>query len=118
MSDQSRKDTNRRFPRNESRLSEVLFHVTHVRTPETFPANDLARIRETSGKVVICAEQIGVELVCPWADGTGHAACFVVDADSTEELPNLLVPILTIGHAEVKPVADSLALFRRRLAES
>jgi hypothetical protein len=96
----------------------MLFHITHVHSPESCPAHDPERARSTFGKILTGAEQIGVKLIGAWVDAPAHTGYFVVEADTAEKLSDLLYPALTIGHAEVRPVEDSLALFKRRFAES
>ena len=50
--------------------------------------------------------------------GPSHTLYFVVETDSVEKLFQLFFPTLPIARAEVRPVEDSLALFKRRFAES
>lgn len=96
----------------------MLFHVTHVHSPESCPAEDPERARSTIGKMLSGAEEAGVKLIGAWVDAPGHAFYLVVDTDSADKLTDFFFPALTIGHAEVVPVEDALALFKRRLSES
>jgi hypothetical protein len=96
----------------------MLFHVTHTHTPESCPAHDPERARETFGKVLSSAEGIGVKLIGAWVDAPAHAVYLVVEADSVEKLSELFFPALTIGHADIRPVEDALALFKKRFPES
>ena len=96
----------------------MLFHVTHVHTPESCPAHDPVRARETMGKIIAGAEGPGIKLVGAWADAPGHAFYMVVETDSVEKLTDLFFPALTMAHAEISPVEDALALFKRRVADA
>ena len=95
----------------------MLFHVTHVHSPESCPAHDPELVRDTLGKLLTGAEQSGVKLVGAWADGPGHTLYFVVETDSASKLFDLFYPTLRMGSAEIRPVEDTLALFKRRFAE-
>lgn len=64
------------------------------------------------------AEEIGVKLVGAWADGPAHTAYFVVETDAIEKLFDFVFPTLKIARAEVRLIEDTLALFKRRFAES
>lgn len=96
----------------------MLFHITHVHTPETCPAHDPEKVRATFGKILASAEEIGVKLVGAWVNGPAHTSYFVVETDAVEKLFDLFFPALGIATAEVSPVEDALALFKRRFAEN
>ncbi len=96
----------------------MLFHITHVHTPESCPADDPERARDTIGKIIASAEGPGIKLVGAWADAPGHTFYLVVDADSVDKLTDLFFPALTMAHAEITPVEDALALFKRRVADA
>jgi len=96
----------------------MLFHVTHVHTPETCPAHDPEKAIATFGKIMSSAEEIGVKLVGAWVDAPAHTAYFVVEADSAQQLSDLFFPALTIARADVRPVEDTLALFKRRFEQT
>ena len=64
------------------------------------------------------AEQIGVTLVGAWVDAPAHTVYLVVETDSVEKLSDLFYPALSVAHADIRPVEDALALFKRRFAES
>jgi hypothetical protein len=97
---------------------KMLFHVTHVHSPESCPAHDPEQARATFGKILSSAEEKGVKLIGAWVDAPAHTVFFVVDTDSAAKLSDLFFPALTIGHAEITPVEDSLDLFKRRFSES
>jgi len=42
----------------------------------------------------------------------------VVETDSVDKLTDLFYPALTMAHAEITPVEDALALFKRRVTDS
>ena len=91
----------------------MLFHITHVHTPEACPANNPEKVRETFGKMVGSAEQLGVKLVGAWVDGPAHTVYFVVEADSPDQIFDFFVPTANMARAEVKPVQDALSLLKR-----
>jgi len=96
----------------------MLFHVTHVHTPESCPAHDPERLRATFGKIFANAEQIGVKLVGVYVDAPAHTIYFIVEADAAEKLRDLFDPGLNIGRAEIRPIVDGLAAYKRRVGES
>ena len=96
----------------------MLFHITHVHTPETCPGKDPEKVRETFGKMLGSAEQLGVKLVGAWVDGPAHTAFILVEADSPEQLFDFFVPTANIARAEVRPVQDALSLLKRRYGVS
>jgi hypothetical protein len=96
----------------------MLFHVTHVHKEELCPAHDPEKARATFGKILSSAEQIGVTLVGAWVDAPAHTVYLVVETDSVEKLSDLFYPALSVAHADIRPVEDALALFKRRFAES
>jgi hypothetical protein len=95
----------------------MLFHVTHVHSPETCPAHDPQRVRSTLGKVLGSAEEIGVKLIGVYAEAPGHRMYFIVETDTVEKLEDLFFPALSIGHAEIRPVTDAVALLKRKFGE-
>jgi len=56
----------------------MLFHITHVHTPETCPYHNPEKTRETFGKMMSRAEQLGVKLVGAWVDAPAHTVYLVV----------------------------------------
>ncbi len=95
----------------------MLFHVTHVHTPESCPAHNPEVLRKTFGKVLSGAEEIGTRLVGVYVDPPAHTFYIIVEADSAEKLEALFDPVLEIGRAEIRPVSDGLATLRRRVGE-
>ncbi len=96
----------------------MLFHITHVHTPESCPGKDPEKVRATFGKMVSDAEQLGVKVVNVWVDGPAGTVYFVVEAESAEQLLDLHQGTLNIARAEVRPVQDGLALVKRKYAEN
>jgi hypothetical protein len=96
----------------------MLFHITHVHTPESCPADDPERARDTIGKIIAGGNAPGIKLVGAWADAPGHTFFLVVETDSVDKLTDLFYPALTMAHAEITPVEDALALFKRRVTDS
>lgn len=96
----------------------MLFHITHVHTPESCPADDPERARDTIGKIIAGGDAPGIKLVGAWADAPGHTFFLVVETDSVDKLTDLFYPALTMAHAEITPVEDALALFKRRVTDS
>ncbi len=92
----------------------MLFHITHVHTPETCPAKDPEKVRETIGKMLSGAEQLGVKVVGAWVDGPAHTVFIVVEAESAEQLFDFFVPTANIARAEVKPVQDGMSLLKSK----
>ena len=95
----------------------MLFHITHVHTPETCPYHNPEKARETFGKMMSNAEQLGVKLVGAWVDAPAHTVYFVVETDSAEKIQELLAPGFQIGHAETRVVADAAAVLKRTVGE-
>jgi hypothetical protein len=92
----------------------MLFHITHVHTPETCVYHDPEKARATFGKMLSSAEQLGVKLVGFWADAPAHTIYIVVETDSAQKIEEFLAPAIEIGHAETRVVSDGLALLKRR----
>lgn len=92
----------------------MLFHITHIHTPETCPYHDPEKARATFGKMLGGAEHLGVKLVGAWVDAPAHTVYIVVETDSAQKLEELLAPGLEIGYAETSVVQDSLEILKRR----
>ncbi len=95
----------------------MLFHITHIHTPETCPYHDPKKARETFGKMIANSEQIGVKLLGAWVDAPAHTVYFVVETDSAEKIQELLAPGFEIGYAETRVVVDAPALLKQRIGE-
>ena len=95
----------------------MLFHITHVHTPETCPYHNPEKARDTFGKMMSSSEQLGVKLVGAWVDAPAHTVYFVIETDSVKKIEELLAPGLEIGHAETRPVSDAAAVLKRTTGE-
>lgn len=93
---------------------KVLFHITHVHTPETCPYHSPEKARDTFGKILGGAEQLGAKLVGAWVGASAHTAYMVVETDSAQKLEELLAPGLEIGYAEACVVQDGRDILKRR----
>ncbi len=96
----------------------MLFHITHIHTPETCPYHNPEQARATFGKVLSGAEELGVKLVGVWVDAPAHTIYMVVEADSSQKIEELLAPAFEIGRAETRVVQDGLLLLQRRAKQS
>ncbi len=91
----------------------MLFHITHVHTPEACPYHNPEKARATFGKMLGSAEQLGVKLVGTWVDAPAHTAYIVVETDSAQKIEELLGPAYEIAHAETRVVQDGRSLLQR-----
>lgn len=92
----------------------MLFHITHIHTPETCPYHNTEKARATFGKILGGAEQLGVTLVGVWVDAPAHAAYIVVETDSAQKIEGLLAPAFEMAHAETRVVQDGREIIKRR----
>ena len=92
----------------------MLFHITHVHTPELCPYHDPEKARATFGKVLGSAEQLGVTVVGAWVDAPAHTVYIVVESDSSQKIEELLAPAFEMGHAETRVVQDGRSVLQRR----
>ncbi len=95
----------------------MLFHITHTHTPETCPYNNPEKARDTFGKVMSNAEQLGVKLAGAWVDAPAHTVYLVVETDSVQKIEELLAPVIKIGHAETRAVSEAAAVLKRQVGE-
>ncbi len=95
----------------------MLFHITHVHTPETCPYHNPEKARETFGKMMSSTEQLGVKLVGAWVDAPAHTVYLVVETDSVQKIEELLVPGFEMGHAETRAVSDAAAVLKRSIGD-
>jgi hypothetical protein len=96
----------------------MLFHVTHTHNWESCPYHDPEKARDTFGKTMAGLGSTAATVVGAWIDAAAHKLIFVIDADSLEEIENLLAPIIDLGCAETRPVNDAMEVIRRRTAEA
>ena len=95
----------------------MLFHITHVHTPETCPYHNPEKARETFGKMMSSVEQLGVKLVGAWVDAPAHTLYLVVETDSVQKIEELLAPVLKLGIADTRAVSDAAAVLKRHAGE-
>ena len=95
----------------------MLFHVTHVHTPETCPGHDPEQVKATFGQLMANVEEEGVDLIGAWVDVTAHTFFMILDADDAGQLFRVLDPALTIATADISPVMDAAAALKERSGE-
>ena len=88
----------------------MLFHATHRHTHETCSAHKPEN-RALFAKAIASANDIGVKIIGSYIDGPGHTLYLIIEADTTLQIAQFFDPILDLGDAEIKPVADAMALF-------
>ena len=93
----------------------MLFHVTHVHTPETCPADDPERIKATFGKMLSNADELGVTIHSMYSNNIAHTMYTVVESDSAEGISKMMDPTLKIAHAEVSHIVDAHSVMNRLL---
>lgn len=93
----------------------MLFHITHVHTPETCPYHNEEKARATFGKMLGGAEKLGIKLIGSWIDAPAHTAYIVIETDSPQKIEELLAPAFEIAQAEIRVVQDGQLLLQRRV---
>ena len=96
----------------------MLFHITHIHSPESCPYHNPEKARDTFGKVLVGGKELGVNLIGAWVDAPAHTAYFVIETDSAEKIEELLAPAIEIGRAKTRVVVDAAALLKRRTGEN
>jgi len=91
----------------------MLFHVTHVHTPETCPSNDPERIKATFGRMLSLADELGVKVLSMHSNNIGHTMYMVLESDSAESISKMMDPTLKIARAEISPVTDAHSVMER-----
>lgn len=91
-----------------------MFHITYTHIPESCPAHDPEKVRESILAMFEGAQDAGVTIESATLDAPAHAFFLSVDADSPQSLQDFLYPALTIGHADTRRVTDALETVRRR----
>jgi hypothetical protein len=97
-------------------VNNMLFHITHVHTPETCPAGKPELMKSTFGKMIENSEN-GVELINSYADAPAHTLYFIVKAESITGLSKFLDHANKLGSAETRPVEDAVEVYNRKLRE-
>ena len=95
----------------------MLFHITHIHTPETCPYGNPEKAQDTFGKMMSSVEKLGVKLVGAWVDAPAHTVYFVIETDSVQKIEELLAPVIKIGHAETRAVSEAAAVLKRQVGE-
>jgi hypothetical protein len=91
----------------------MLFHVTHVHTAETCPADSPEKIKATFGKMLSIAEELGVKVHSMHSNNIAHTMYMVVETDSAESISKMMDPTLKIASAEISPIVDAHAVMNR-----
>lgn len=95
----------------------MLFHITHVHSPESCPYHNPEKARDTFGKILASTTELGVNLIGAWVDAPAHTVYLIVETDSAQKIEELLAPAFEIGQAETRVVVDAAALLKRRVGE-
>ena len=90
----------------------MIFHVYHFHNELTCPINDTDLFLSSFGSVVDSLEANNVDGIGAGIDGPGHKSCYIIDADSADDIHNGLHPIIARGTAVITPVADLQARSR------
>lgn len=91
----------------------MLFHVTHVHTPETCPSDSPEKIKATFGKMLTIADELGVKVHSMYSNNIAHTMYMVVESDSAENISKMMDPTLKIAHAEISPIVDAHSVMSR-----
>lgn len=90
----------------------MIFHATARHTHETCFAHkpeNQALLR----KVMASADELGVKIIGSYADGPGHTIYMIIEADTALQIAQFFSPIIELGDAEIKPVADVAELMQQ-----
>ena len=91
----------------------MLFHVTHVHTPETCPSDNPEKIKATFGKMLSIADELDVKVHSLYSNNIAHTMYMVVETDSAENISKMMDPTLKIAHADISPIVDAHAVMAR-----
>jgi hypothetical protein len=93
----------------------MLFHFTHVHTPESCPAHKPEALKALAAWMQ-SAEEKGIHIhslhVAPWE----HTYYGILEANDAASLVQFIDPMLELGIGKITPVTDILAEIKRRLA--
>jgi hypothetical protein len=90
----------------------MLFHVTHVHTPESCPGHNPEGMKKMA-LLMKAAEETGIRIQGMYASTWEHTIYAVVEAESADSLEAWFDPVLEIGRATVTPVTDAVATLKR-----
>ena len=91
----------------------MLFHVTHVHTPETCPSDDPEKMKATFGKMLSNADDLDVKIHSLYSNNIAHTLFMVVESDSAEAISKMMDPTLKIASAEISPIVDAHEVMAR-----
>ena len=91
----------------------MLFHVTHVHTPETCPSDSPEKIKATFGKMLTNADELDVKVHSLYANNIAHTVYMVVETDSAESISKMFDPTLKIATVDISPITDAQAVITR-----
>jgi hypothetical protein len=85
----------------------MLFHVTHVHTAETCPADSPDRIKATFGQMFKNAADEGVTLHSVYSNTVNHTFYMVAETDDMAKISAVFAPTLKLGTASIVPIQDA-----------
>ncbi len=88
----------------------MLFHVTHVHTPETCPSDNPEKIKATFGQMFKNADEVGVTLHSVYSNSINHTFYMVAETDEMSKISTIFAPILKLGTANIVPIQDAKEL--------
>lgn len=85
----------------------MIFHVTHVHTPELCPSGNPEKVASTVGIVAsdAHAKEVGVSVLGRYISPTEHILFFIVEADNYEAVTEYLRPMMKMGTPRITPVS-------------
>jgi hypothetical protein len=90
----------------------MLFHLTHMHTPESCPAHNPEGMKKMA-LLMTSAEEKGIRIhgmyTCTWE----HTIYGVIEAESADALEAWCDPALEIGRATITPVTDAVVTLKR-----
>jgi hypothetical protein len=91
----------------------MLFHITHVHTPETCPSDSPDKIKATFGQMLTNADELGITVHSLYSNNIAHTMYMVVETDSAESISKMMDPTLKIANAVISPIVDAHAVMAR-----
>lgn len=85
----------------------MLFHITHIHTPELCPSGQPELVEKTVGLVASDehAKDVGVTILGRYISPTEHILFFIVEADNYEAVTEYLRPMMKMGTPRITPVS-------------
>jgi hypothetical protein len=84
----------------------VLFHITHTHDPSQCLFGDPPKLADTFGMVDTEMDKAGATVVGSWVNVAAHTFYWIVDAPDAATITRGLSPIVTLGSADIRPVAE------------